>query len=298
MDEKVCYNIVFYFGDRRKPTDNYEKDRLFYYKKQIEYLSTIPHNLSSIIFTINFRKEDYHYVSEIFAITPKQIGSAEVILSFRENFGLSYGGWNDTFKKYKDKYDYYIFNEDDYFFIEPNWDVYLVNKYEKSENCGYLCVAVRNPDYWNNYKKHAGHSTGIASTENLLKVWDKFNCLPHNNVDVDFKNGESDKNYLGAEKSQIMFSFAFIELGMNVLDIFEDYRVPFNMTGIDDYNIWKLYWWNEKSLIEPAFLLFEPYYSWFISSDIEFSKEFIYSTYEEAWQCYIEKKSLGDLRNG
>ena len=95
-----------------------------------------------------------------------------------------------------------------------------------------------------------------------------------------------------------MFSFAFIELGMNVLDIFEDYRVPFNMTGIDDYNIWKLYWWNKKSLIEPAFLLFEPYYSWFISSDIEFSKEFIYSTYEEAWQCYIEKKSLGDLRNG
>jgi len=121
--------------DKEPTYDSPTPDAKTKYKKQIEYLLAVPHNLTSIIFTINFRKEDYHYVSEIFAITPKQIGSAEVILSFRENFGLSYGGWNDTFKKYKDKYDYYIFNEDDYFFIEPNWDTYLVNKYEKSENC-------------------------------------------------------------------------------------------------------------------------------------------------------------------
>jgi len=295
---KVCYNIVFYFGDRRKPIDQYEEDRLFYYKKQIEYLASVPHNLTSIIFTINFREEDYKYVSEIFEITPKKIGSAEVILSFRKNVGLSYGGWNDTFKNYKTKYDYYIFNEDDYFFIEPNWDTYLVTKYSTSENCGYLCPLVRNPDKWNDYKKHAGHSAGIASSETLLKVWNKFGCLPHKSVNVNYKNGESDINYLQGEDSQRIFSFAFIEIGMNILDIFEDYRVPFSMTCVGDYDIQRFYWWNEKSLIEPAVYLFKPIHTWWMGDDLEFSKEFVYSTYEEAWECYTEKKPLIECRPG
>ena len=39
---------------------------------------------------------------------------------------MSYGAWSDVFKKYQDKFNYYIFNEDDYFFVEDNWDDYLI----------------------------------------------------------------------------------------------------------------------------------------------------------------------------
>ena len=283
---KTCYIINFYLGDRRNINPFYEDDKLSYLKKHIELLSAIPHNLSKIVFNFNLREEDYHYISEIWKITPKRLGTADVTLSIRPNKGMSYGAWNDTFEKYKSQYDYYIFNEDDYFFIEPNWDQYLVTKYTSSENCGYLCMMVRQPAWWNGYKKHAGHSVGIASTENLLKVYYKYGVLPHNNVHTEWKQGDDHSEYQKGENSQILFSFAFIELGMNVLDVSDDYKVAFNMTGEGDHDIWKLYWWNEKELITPAHLLFNLPYSWYISGDNEFLKGNIYSTVDEALQCY------------
>lgn len=294
---KTCYVVNFYLGDRRNTNSAYENDRLSYLIKQIECLSAIPHNLSKIVFNFNLREEDYHYVSKIWEITPKRLGTADVVVSIRPNKGMSYGAWNDTFVKYKTKYDYYIFNEDDYFFIEPNWDKYLITKYNTSENCGYLCMMVRNPDWWNEYRKHAGHSTGIASTENLLKVYNKYQILPHNDVHTNWVKDDNHSEYQKGENSQLIFSFAFIELGMNVLDVSDDYRVEFNMTAESDPDIWRLFWWNDKVLITPALLLFEGNYTWYMSGDEEFSKGEIYSTIEEALECYEKQLKLEDLRS-
>jgi len=284
---KVCYVINFYLGDRRKPTPQYENDKLIYLKKHIEYLSSVKHNLSKIIFNFNIRPEDYKFVTEIFTITPKKINSTDVLISFRKNSGMSYGAWSDVFEKYTTEFDYYIFNEDDYFFIEPDFDTYLVNKYNSYDDCGYLCVMVRNPDFWNNFQKHAGHSAGIASSINLLKVFNKYKCLPHNKGEL---------NYLSGENSQIKFSFAFIEIGLNVYDICDDYKVSFNMTGEFDHDTWILYDWNKKELIIPAVVALGNIYSWRTSNDLEFSKEFIHSTQKEAWECFTKKISLGKLR--
>ena len=296
---KTCYVINFYLGDRRNKITVYENDKLCYLKKHIEYLSIIPHNLSKIVFNFNLREEDFHYISEIWKITPKRLGTADVSLSIRPNKGMSYGAWNDAFKKYKTEYDYYIFNEDDYFFIEPNWDQYLITKYTTTENCGYLCMMVRNPEWWNYYKKHAGHSSGIASTENLLKVYNKYGVIPHNDVHTKWKHGDDHSEYQKGENSQLIFSFAFIELGMNVLDISDDYKLNFNMTAPEDPDIWKMFHWNEKELITPAFLIFEPSYTWYMSGhdEYQFIPKNIYSTVEEALKCYEDKINLETLRS-
>ncbi len=68
---------------------------------------------------------------------------------------MSYGAWSELFGKNKDKFDYFIFNEDDYFFIEDDFDSTLVRKFNSYPNCGYLCAVVINHP-----KPHAGHSTG------------------------------------------------------------------------------------------------------------------------------------------
>ena len=82
-------------------------------------------------------------------------------------------------KQNRDEYDYFIFNEDDYFVVENNWDEYLIRKYHTLPDTGYLCPIQRDEDEWNDYKPHAGHSFGIASTKSLNKVWDKYGKLPH-----------------------------------------------------------------------------------------------------------------------
>ena len=118
MKNKTCYIINFYLGDRRKTIQNFYGDRLFLLKKQIDFINTVKSSINTIVFNFNIRPEDYKYISDIVKITPKFIGESEIVINLRENYGMSYGAWSDVFKKYQDKFDYYIFNEDDYFFVE------------------------------------------------------------------------------------------------------------------------------------------------------------------------------------
>lgn len=261
MKSKTCYVINFYLGKRRKTIQKVHDDRLFLLKKQIEHLYKIKSSIDTIVFNFNIRPEDYHYVSEIFKITPKFIQGTEVVINLRENYGMSYGAWSDVFKKYQDKFDYYIFNEDDYFFVEDNWDDYLIKKFNSLDNCGYLCMVAREGQDWCDNKKHAGHASGISSYEVLSKVFEKYGELPHSKKD----------DYSSAEKlGQINQSYSVIEVGYEIYDVRDDYKVEFAMTD-EDTDIWRFFWWNEKFIIKPVLLIEdEPIYVYWESYDDEF----------------------------
>jgi len=275
--ERSCYIINFYLGSRRKTISNYDEDRLCFLKKQIETLYQYTHSLDKIVFNFNIRDKDYKYVSDVFKLIPKFIQGVSVDVNFRDNQGMSYAAWVENFNKYKNEYDYFIFNEDDYFFVEDNWDQYLINKYNSYPDCGYLCPIMREPHHWNEYRKHAGHSVGIASTKNILKL---KNGLPSlNSID-----------YSSVEEIQKKFSFCFIEAGLNVYDVRDDYRVAFGWTE-DDYDIWRFFWWNKKDLIQPAFLMFNEHYNYFELVEGECIKEYKTTTVDEALKCYNDKKT-------
>jgi len=279
---KTCYVINFYFGDRRKTVDSYIKDKLYFLKQQINFLEKYSHNLDKIIFSCNIEPEHYKYISEIFKLTPKYIQKTEVEINLRENYGLSYAAWSEAFDRNEDKFDYFIFNEDDYFFTQNNWDTYLINKFNQYDDCGYLCMVLREPHYHDKFKKHAGHSTGISSNKVLKKVKNKFGNLPHS----------TNKDYSSNEiEGQIMQTFCLIELGYNIYDIRDDFRVPFAWTEPDNNDIWRFFWWNEKDLIIPAVLVENKPYNWFESWDGEFLKNYIPTTKEEALKCYKDKKT-------
>jgi len=261
--KKSCYVVNFYFGDRRRTVPEFESDRLIFLKKQIETLSIYYHNLDKIIFNFNVEKEHYDYLSEALNIIPKKVQNTEVEVLIRENKGFSYATFSESFKRNKEKYDYFIFNEDDYFVVENNWDEYLIRTYNMFPKSGYLCPLQRDAEDWNGNKIHAGHCFGIASTKSLNKVWDKYGKLPHNLDNNDYKI---------QEKVQYDFTYSFVEVGLRVYDIREDYRVQFAMTNKNDHDIWRLFWWNEKDFIVPAIILLNKRHTWWQSFDGPFER--------------------------
>jgi hypothetical protein len=282
--KKSCYIINFYLGNRRKTIKKYtNEDRLCFLKKQIELLEKYTHNLNKIIFNFNIESSHYHYFTEIFRITPKYIQSTPIEINVRINQGMSYGAWSDLYIDNKDQYEYFIFNEDDYFFIQNNWDQYLIDKFNSFKDAGYLCAVAREPDHWNGYKKHAAHSTSISSNKILSQILDHHNCLPHP------KTSEYNK----IEKfGQIDQSFSVIKLGYNIYDIRDDYRVSFGWTEPDKVDIHRFFWWNDKDLLLPAFLIFDhDRYHWYSNNDYEFKPEHISSTSEEALTYFQQKIS-------
>jgi hypothetical protein len=246
MKPKVCYISNFYLGERRVEVEAQKHDRLLYLKFQIESLIKYDHNLSKIIFNFNFRKEDIKYLNDIIKLTPKEIKGTPVELFFRENKGMSYGAWSDTFIRYQNEFDYYIFNEDDYFINDHNFDKYLVDTFEQYLNCGYLCAVVY--EGGEEYPKHAANCFGISSYKALNKVYQKYGRLL----------GEMDdytQNHIGGEvhsNGQVAHTLVFTELGYDLYDIREKYKILHSM-GNNIRNYFELYFqWNKSHLILPA----------------------------------------------
>ena len=283
MNNKACYIVNFYLGDRRKTVERYSHhDRLYFLKLQIETLEKYSHSLGKIIFSFNFREEDYKYVNRIFKIVPKYIQGAEVEVHFRENYGMSYGAWSDAFDRNQHRYDYFIFNEDDYFFTQNNWDTYLIDKFNSYPDSGFVCMMTREPHHWNDYKKHCGHAVAISSNNVLTHIKTKYGSLPHSDKQ-DYHSNE--------RRGQIDQSFAAIELGYNIYDVRDDYKIPFAWTEDDGRDIWMFHPWNEKVLCTPALLMEDVGYSWFESWDGEFVESFTPTSQQEAYRQYTEKET-------
>jgi len=263
--KKTCYIVNMYFGSRRRTIEEYDQDRLCFLKKQIETLNEYSFNLNRIVFSINFSEDHLKYVNEALKFIPKKIQSADVEVYLRENKGFSYGAFSDNFERLRENFDYFIFNEDDYFLVENNWDEYLIRKYNELPHSGYLCAIQRDGDVWNDNKIHAGHCFGIASKESLDAVWKEYGCLPHSN----------NNNYQEQEKIQHEFGYSFVKVGLRVYDIREEYRVAFALTPPttdslmfgEDADIWKWFWWNKKDFIIPAIFAFGKSYTWWESWD-------------------------------
>jgi hypothetical protein len=280
MDSKVCFITNFWLGSRRYEYPKYKEDKLYFLKQQIKCLQTYDHNLTKIIFNFNIIPEQYHYISKIFAITPKQIQGAEVEINIRENIGISYGAWSDLFGKYRSEYDYYVFNEDDYFFVQNNWDSYLVNKYNSHSDCGYLCMFIQEPAKWNKFKKHAGSSVGISSTEILTKIWEKYNKLPS-------ISGKQDDVYNGWGDIQLDFGFVFLELGLNIYDVRDDFKIIFQKVSPVNPNVqcWQ-YFLEHSQYLSVAPFYFENNFDYYCSLDLEFNKDYKPTNNKEALYCY------------
>jgi len=247
INSKVCYIVNMYLGERRVELQPQVEDRLLFYKHQILTLSKYKHNLSKIFLNFNLREQDVPYINEILALAPKQIQNTPVEVTFRPNKGFSYGAWSDIFVKHQDEFDYYIFNEDDCFVTEDNWDSYFVKAFNTYENCGYLCGVAYEHD--EQYPHHAANAFGITSYKILNEIYQKHGKLP----------GEMDTY---PEMGQLDHSKAYTDLGYEFYDIRESYKV-FHSVGGGDNSFMQIYFaWNEKTLFQTAKVYFQLPFRW------------------------------------
>jgi hypothetical protein len=237
-NDNVCYIISLFFGNRRNTNiPFYNTNKLCFLEKHIELLSNLNHNLKKIIFNINLEDGDYENANKALTIIPKKIQNSEIEVRFRKNIGMSYGAWSDCFLENKDKYDYFIFNEDDYFFVIDNFDKILVNKFKDKGDAGYLCgIVIENSNI--GQPLHAAHSTGISSNDVLSKVVEKYGELPHSKSN-DYGNVEIN--------SQIRQTNVMIEMGYKLYDLGDEFKINFDYTG----NIKQYFSQNDKIILEP-----------------------------------------------
>ena len=240
--DDVCYIISLFFGNRRNVNiPFYNTNRMCFLEKHIELLSSLNHNIKKIIFNINLEDGDYENANKALKIIPKKIKNSDVEVRLRKNIGMSYGAWSDCFLENKDQYDYFIFNEDDYFFVIDDFDKILVNKFKSKENAGYLCgITIENKRI--GQPLHAAHSTGISSNEVLSKVVEKYGELPHSKSN-DYGNVEIN--------SQVRQTNVMVEMGYNLYDLGDEFKVNFDYTG----NIKQYFSQNDKIILEPWKLL-------------------------------------------
>ena len=239
---RVCYVISLFFGDRRN-TDQplYDSNRLCFLEKHIELLSKLNHDLRKIIFNINTEDGDYENINKALKIIPKSIKNSEVEVRVRKNIGMSYGAWSDCFLENMGKYDYFIFNEDDYFFVIDNFDKILVDKFNSKLDAGYLCGIVAERKHIGQ-PLHAAHATGISSNKVLSEVFEKFGELPHS----------KSNNYEDVEEnSQVVQTNVMIEMGYNLYDLGDEFKINYDYTG----NITEFFPQNSKIILEPWRLL-------------------------------------------
>jgi hypothetical protein len=236
-------------GNRRKIHNSYNIDRLILIKKQIEFLRQVKHELSNIVFSFNIEEEHLEILSKYINKIPKRIQNANVEIVLRKNVGMSYAAWVEYVYNKTKKYDYYIFNEDDYFFTEDYFDKQLLDIFENKNNCGFLAAISREASGWNQNRKHAGCSIGMASKESLEIVKDDLIKILDNNG----------KTYTEAESIQIDFTHCYIKKGLDIYDVRDKFRIPFSTTMENEKDVIVFFHYNQTDLVKPFIMLSDVY---------------------------------------
>jgi hypothetical protein len=149
----------------------------------------------------------------------------KIYTSFRDNIGYSFGAYNFAYQLFKNKYDFYIFTEDDISIYKENSLIDALKFWDQTPKCGFVpfvektkiskyhreALLIQNNGY---VSCHGG--IGMSSNEVLSELNNKNGCLPHYSL--------PDQSYdKQIQKGEILFTYKIKELGYNFADIPREY---------------------------------------------------------------------------
>lgn len=152
-------------------------------------------------------------------INNQRIKRGKIIAYTRENFGLSYGSYNDAFKNFKQNYDYFLFTEDDWLIYKKDYlkiGIDILNNNPKAGMVAYVAVTKIDKSKWNelNLNKNTAYGChggiGLSSTEILKNIENKFGSLPHYTKD-DYRESIT--------FGEVRFPNSFVQLGYELVDL-------------------------------------------------------------------------------
>jgi hypothetical protein len=138
----------------------------------------------------------------------------------RENSGMSFGAYNEAYKKFKSEYDYFLFCEDDISIYKKDYYTKGISYFKNNEDCGFVAyihsTKLDKPTRkrLNLTKKgivSCHGAIGLSSVKVLDIIADANGNLPFNNV--------SGENYLDSiVNGEIGFPLKIVKKGFKILD--------------------------------------------------------------------------------
>ncbi len=232
------------------------KDTIDLLNLQIEIEKKYPPGIKRDLIIVNSNvgsKEGNKFIKKL---NNRKINNGKIISYTRKNIGMSYGAYSDAFLKFRNKYDFFLFIEDDIITVKKNYLKISYQKFLRTKNCGFVAfigLSRVKKDWWekaglNNLNALSAYGgCGLSSKFVLNKIVNKIGYLPHNKKNINQKEsiiyGE-----LGLSKVIIDLGFNLTELRNEVLTMpAYDY-----MRGIDykKYpSFYNKYLWIIKSII-------------------------------------------------
>jgi hypothetical protein len=216
MNTTLTGNPLGFFSHSQNFTTVKETINLLKY--QIEMESKFKPGIDRDIIIVNSdigNAEGNNFLSQINHL---EIINGKVISFNRRNIGMSYGGFNDAFIKFKNKYDFFLFLEDDLITAKNNYLRIGLDKWRSTPNCGFVAYIglSKVAKYW--WKKaDLKKNIDIAYSGCVLASSKVLNEIIKKNGRLPYYNGNDHKNSIA--RGEIQFSKCFSDLGYSLAEL-------------------------------------------------------------------------------
>lgn len=209
---KVCKVYCVYFGDRRggiSQSPSNDSDVLDVFRKNIEHDKIFDCGVENmdIIVVVNYNQyanaKCHEYIK---LIDGELMPFGKIIVFERENIGGSMGAFSFAFDKFENNYDYWLFVEDDYKIIYPEYFKMIIEEFKYDDNLGFLALTRIISKETSNM--HVSGGLGASKREILMEVKKKYGKLPYDTSGVN--------NYGKFGNSEIMFTNCYYKMGYNI----------------------------------------------------------------------------------
>jgi hypothetical protein len=197
----------------------------YYLRQQLRYLHALDHKLDQITIIVPAIETSpvpyWNYVRDL----PAQLDDTKLSVFTRPNTGISYGGYIEACRHYKDDFSHFMLVEDDYVPVLDNFDAIFLEYVEK-QGGGYVCshIAPKSPDV-------ASHSVGLVTTEAMIAAYPTHIGYLDPRHDI-----HPDRPHLWRH-IQAAFARPIVAAGHPLGTIGNEFRVPYT-----DFNYWPKYW--------------------------------------------------------
>lgn len=245
----IHYIVAAYVGERKNEKINslLQRDPTYFVKKHLESLKTLSApEIDHITFVISPSNHERDKSVVNFIETQNIISSIKVDSVIKEeNCYFSYGSWDYAVEKNLNESKYFFLIEDDYFPASDNFYDPFVQKI-KSDECAYVS------QMWTDKFSNRFPNRRISAISNGL-LDGKYAKIHYREYgEIFFLNKariKLNKNFSDGHTSQIYFLDGYIEMGINVSGIEDNYLHPF----LTPDNRILLYGSGEKVLLECEF---------------------------------------------